>query len=86
MLEQVAADTSSIPGDSLGFDDIDVDLTPGIGLLGALKGLRYNEWFALAEKFADEWDQIAFDPNYDTLPLEHFEERLRTVFATPHSI
>src|SRR4051812_9262349 len=36
-------------GDSLGFDDIDVDLTPGIGLLGALKGLRYNEWFALAE-------------------------------------
>jgi hypothetical protein len=36
-------------GDSLGYDDIDVDLTPGIGLLGALKGLRYNEWFALAE-------------------------------------
>src|SRR4051794_4239740 len=36
-------------GDPLGFDDIDVDLTPGVGLLGALKGLRYNEWFALAE-------------------------------------
>ena len=29
--------------------------------------------FALAEQFADEWDQIAFDPDYDTLPLEHFE-------------
>jgi predicted HD phosphohydrolase len=43
-------------------------------------------WFALAAQFADEWDQIAFDPNYDTLPLEHFEERVRVVFATPHSL
>jgi predicted HD phosphohydrolase len=42
---------------------------------------RDEEWYALAEKFADEWDQIAFDPNYDTLPLEHFEPRLRAVFA-----
>jgi predicted HD phosphohydrolase len=39
------------------------------------------EEFALAEQFADEWDQIAFDPDYDTLPLEHFEDRVRTVFA-----
>jgi len=38
--------------------------------------------FALAERFADEWDQIAFDPDYDTLPLEHFEDRLRAVFAS----
>ena len=45
-----------------------------------------HESFALAERFADEWDQRAFDPDYDTLPLEHFEERLRAVFATPHSI
>ena len=33
--------------------------------------------FALAEQFADEWDQIAFDPDYDTLPLEHFEAAVR---------
>src|SRR5262245_16327633 len=45
-----------------------------------------NEGFALAERFADEWDQAAFDPAYDTLPLEHFEDRLRAVFAFPHSI
>ena len=37
--------------------------------------------FALAERFADEWDQIAFDPDYDTLPLAHFEDKVRTVFA-----
>jgi len=39
------------------------------------------EQFELAARFADEWDQIAFDPNYDTLPLEHFEPKLRAVFA-----
>jgi predicted HD phosphohydrolase len=38
-------------------------------------------WFDLTARFADEWDQIAFDPEYDTLPLEHFEERVRKVFA-----
>jgi predicted HD phosphohydrolase len=42
------------------------------------------EEFALAARFADEWDQLAFDPGYDTLPLEHFEPAARAVFASPH--
>jgi len=37
----------------------------------------------LAEKYADEWDQVAFDPAYDTLPLEHFEPMVREVFSKP---
>jgi predicted HD phosphohydrolase len=37
--------------------------------------------FALAERFADEWDQRAFDPDADTMPLEHFEPMVRRVFA-----
>jgi predicted HD phosphohydrolase len=47
---------------------------------------RGHPAFALAEQFADEWDQRAFDPDYDTLPLEHFEERVRALFAAPHSL
>jgi predicted HD phosphohydrolase len=39
-----------------------------------------EEW-ELAERFADLWDQKAFDPDYDTLPLEHFEPRVRELFA-----
>lgn len=39
------------------------------------------ETFELAGRFADEWDQVAFDPDYDTLPLEHFEPMVREVFA-----
>ena len=42
---------------------------------------REPERSTLAAQFADEWDQIAFDPDYDTLPLEHFEARLREVFG-----
>jgi len=42
--------------------------------------LTSDEW-TLAEKFADEWDQIAFDPDYDTLPLSHFEPLVRKVFG-----
>ncbi len=43
------------------------------------------EWFDLAARFADEWDQTAFDPEYDTLPLEHFEPLVREMFGRPKS-
>ncbi len=39
--------------------------------------------YDLAARFADEWDQTAFDPDYDTLPLEHFEPMVREVFSRP---
>jgi predicted HD phosphohydrolase len=34
-------------------------------------------WFSLAADFADNWDQVAFDPEYDTYKLEHFEPVVR---------
>ena len=40
------------------------------------------EEFDLAARFADDWDQTSFDPDYDTLPLEHFEDKVRAVFAS----
>lgn len=43
-------------------------------------------WYDLAARFADEWDQVAFDPNGETYPLEHFEPMVREVFATPRSM
>ena len=42
---------------------------------------RDESWFAICEQFTDEWDQIAFDPNGPTEPLEHFEPLVREVFA-----
>jgi predicted HD phosphohydrolase len=46
---------------------------------------KYAEhpYYRLAEQFADEWDQNAFDPDYDYLPLEHFEPMVREVFSRP---
>ena len=37
--------------------------------------------YELAEQFCDDWDQNAFDPDYPTLPLEHFEPMVREVFS-----
>ena len=43
-------------------------------------------WYELAERFADEWDQVAFDPDGPYEPLEHFEPMVREVFAAPQSM
>jgi predicted HD phosphohydrolase len=44
------------------------------------------DYFDLTAQFADDWDQQAFDPGYDTLPLEHFEPRLRETFAAANML
>jgi predicted HD phosphohydrolase len=44
------------------------------------------DWFDLAAQFADEWDQVAFDPDGPYEPLEHFEPMVRRVFAAPRSM
>ena len=43
-------------------------------------------WYALAERFADEWDQTSFDPDGPIPPLEHFAPMVQRVFASPHRI
>ncbi|HEY1761267.1 MAG TPA: inositol oxygenase family protein [Acidimicrobiales bacterium] len=47
---------------------------------------RGEPWYDLAERFADQYDQKAFDPQYDAESLEHFEPMLVNVFAQAHSI
>lgn len=40
-------------------------------------------WYEQACIFTDGWDQTSFDPEYDTLPLSHFEPMIERVFASP---
>jgi predicted HD phosphohydrolase len=47
---------------------------------------RDQPWFALAQRFADEWDQTSFDPDYAHESLEHFEPMVQRVFAQAHSL
>jgi len=43
--------------------------------------------YDLCAEFCSEYDQPAFDPDYQTMSLEEFEPLLRTFFASPkHSI
>jgi predicted HD phosphohydrolase len=44
---------------------------------------RDHPAYDLAVRFADEWDQLSFDPDYPALPLEHFELLIRQTFAYP---
>jgi len=43
-------------------------------------------WYGLAEQFADLWDQKAFDPEYQSESLDHFEPMVERVFAQPMNI
>ncbi|MEM9607507.1 MAG: HD domain-containing protein [Actinomycetota bacterium] len=40
-----------------------------------------HEHYEMAERFADVWDETAFDPDYPSETLEHFEPLVRTVFS-----
>ena len=45
--------------------------------------LAYQDhpWFDSCQRFCDDWDQQAFDPDYPTRPLSHFEPMLRDIFT-----
>lgn len=42
---------------------------------------REHEHYQACVDFCERWDQPSFDPDYDTLPLEHFEPKVRALFA-----
>ena len=44
---------------------------------------RDHAWFDSCERFCRDWDQVAFDPDYPTKPLAHFESMLREIFTRP---
>jgi len=39
-----------------------------------------HEHYQACAEFCEKWDQPSFDPDYDTLPLEHFEPKVRALF------
>jgi predicted HD phosphohydrolase len=42
---------------------------------------RDHPCFDSCAEFCERWDQASFDPDYDSLPLTHFEPMLREVFG-----
>lgn len=42
---------------------------------------REHPWFNSCVRFCERYDQAAFDPDYPTRPLSHFEPMLREVFS-----
>ena len=54
----------------------------GLSTKGHLE-YKNHPWFDTCQQFCDDWDQQAFDPDYPTRPLGHFEPMLREVFSRP---
>lgn len=46
---------------------------------------RESPYFDACAEFCAKYDQSAFDPDYDTLPLDFFEPMLRRVMARPRN-
>jgi len=42
---------------------------------------RDSPYFDDCATFCERWDQSSFDPDYDTLPLDHFRPMVHKVFA-----
>jgi len=55
--------------------------------LGLDKNLRNNlrehPYYAATEEFCRVYDQVSFDPNYESMPLEEFLPMLESVFSEP---
>ena len=42
---------------------------------------RAHPWYDACAAFCERWDQVSFDPDYPTRPLEAFEPLVRRLFA-----
>lgn len=49
----------------------------------AREAFRGHKHFDACAEFCQKYDQAAFDPDYDSLPLEFFEAMVRRVMARP---
>jgi predicted HD phosphohydrolase len=44
---------------------------------------RDHKWFDSCERFCGRWDQMSFDPHYQSLRLDHFAPMVREIFTRP---
>ncbi|MBM3504189.1 MAG: HD domain-containing protein [Alphaproteobacteria bacterium] len=44
---------------------------------------EHEPWYDAAVRFTGEWDQRAFDPDYQSLPLQEFRPMVARIFARP---
>ena len=43
-------------------------------------------WYQKAEEFTDQWDQAAFDPNYEVDSLDSFKPLIKKFFEVPQKL
>ena len=58
-----------------------VSARPMGGDRNARDRLKGHPWYGACEAFCSRWDQVSFDPDYPTKPLEVFEPAVRRIFS-----
>lgn len=53
----------------------------GLTMRNTRERFRDHKYFAACEEFCERWDQPAFDPEYENLPLEHFAPMVERVLS-----
>jgi predicted HD phosphohydrolase len=49
----------------------------------ARERFRDHPWYAACAAFCERWDQVSFDPDYPSRPLEEFEPLVRAILTRP---
>ena len=49
--------------------------------LTSIECINRDKYYQDTVDFCEKYDQGSFDPNYQSLPLEHFEPMLRRIFS-----
>ena len=65
---------------NLGFQVLD-GLSEALGVSFSREKYRGHPAFEKTVDFCEKWDQAAFDPDYDTMPLTAFEPMVQRIFA-----
>jgi predicted HD phosphohydrolase len=47
------------------------------------EAFRGHEYFQQTAEFCEKYDQTAFDPDYESMPLSAFEPMVMKLFAAP---
>jgi predicted HD phosphohydrolase len=51
------------------------------GNRNARERFRTHPWYAACAAFCERWDQVSFDPDYPSRPLQAFEPLVRRIFG-----
>ena len=61
-------------------------LVVGVSAAQARNQFKNESWYEKAVEFTDQWDQAAFDPDYEVDSLDSFKPLINKFFEVPQKL